>query len=347
MKLVDKVWLAVHAWYHPNSEFDNVRYSIQKAIETSGLETGIIRGMSLPYGKLGQTFFPLFLRNILSYGNYKGIIHDIYGDSVFTNVDVSTIHDLYSYTFQQGVVNKAIQIQLRSLQGYGRTLKLSKKIIVDTPFTKDEILKIYGEKYKEKIRVIPLAVGKPSIDTNKEKKYDILWVGSSARRKSPLRFLKSVYEAGGHLRIAFKFNQISQYVSDDLTEIHRMVTKIRENGTSIDFIDLHIDREKMYQLYQISKSLVSTSTYEGFHLPVAEAYVRGLHVILPEIKVYKSQYGNEEGVHWYKELGELPKMMLEARNYKEFYPDKGILDRLSYEHVGKLLKDMYQSLIRN
>ena len=105
-------------------------------------------------------------------------------------------------------------------------------------------------------------------------------------------------------------------------------------------------REAVARLYRSSRTLVSTSLYEGFHMPVAEAYLRGVNVVLPDAPFYRSTYSSEAGVHWYRGRDQLADTILEGVRSGAFRIDSGFAQRHSYRTVGRALVGTYEEVMR-
>ena len=338
-----QIGLAVHGWYHPLAETDTYITSLCKALESIGIYANIIDGFRLPYDTISQFIFPPICRYVLKYRDAEyDIIHDTRGDSVFRGVDVATITDLYWNQIKEDLHDKITQIPIKFFQDYRRTLKVSRRIIVLNSMFKEEIKKYFGNEFDHKVRVIPVPMSPSATSLNNERIYDVIWVGSTDRRKQLLLFLNYIDKLPKKYKIGIRVNYLNKRVSDNHRLIHDKISQLRLSGYTIHSLDFVRSWELMDNLYKSSKCLVSTSVYEGFHLPVAEAYLRGVHVILPRNELYSSIYGDEVGVHYYDEYSQLPRKISEAFESGSFTPSKKIINYLSYENVGKMLKTTYE-----
>jgi glycosyltransferase involved in cell wall biosynthesis len=342
-----RVWLAIHAWYHPDSETDGYRRSIATALAKVGIEFQLLRGRTLPYGTIGQSIFPFLLRSVMTYGPSEGIIHDLYGDSVFTDVDVATIQDLYwNVTRPSTFIDKIVKLRQLVFQGYRRTVRRSKSVIVTTTFTKGEILRAFGGEFEGKIHVIPIPCEPDAPRGSVRGVYDVLWVGSALSRKAPLDFVKAIDALPKRYRVAIRLRNTSPIISDDVNLIRNKVAKYRREGRLVDLLDSALPWEDLDALYRSSKCLVSTSNYEGFHMPVAEAYFRGVNVVLPNAPFYRCTYANEGGIHWYERGFGMANAIVEAVENGPFEIDRVLAERHSNERVGRSLAAVYESVVR-
>ena len=341
-----RVVLAVHGWYHPASQDDRYSEYMARSLQSAGIQFEKLEGWKLPHGRFSQLVFSTTLRYVLDYVDRNGVIHDLFGDSVFKNLDVATIHDLYWNTPQIGMMPRALQVVQLIYQDYWRTLKRAKKVIVTSKFTRDQIGKYYGQEYLAKLVEIPIPCAPEKEFKKQSTQYDVIWIGSNLRRKSLLEFLKVIGSLPKQFRVAIIAKKVSGIVGEDPRTIRDLVQALNADGHSVSFIERRLTDDELDDLYRNSKCLVSSSTYEGFHSPVSEAYLRGTHIVLPLSPIYSCQYSNEDGVHWYRDREEMRDRILNAVEYGHFSPSCEIARKLSYANVGKLLKATYEDVSR-
>lgn len=341
------VELVVHAWYHPAGKTFSYIIGLQKALNTVNIYSYIVNGYNFPYNAFFQYLITPFFRYILPYKRDPSadILHDTTGDSVFKGVDVSTILDLYWYTEPEDLIDKIIRIPMRFYANYKRTLKLSKQIIVVSEFTLNEIKRVFGINYLEKVNVIPPPIEYKPFNKNMQRENDILWIGSTVKRKRLVLFLNSLNKLNENYNVIIKISDANKLISYDHQLIKQEVHRLRQKGHNIIIINGSVSQSFLDQLYFSSKCIVSTSSYEGFHMPIAEAYLHGVNVVVPYNEIYYSIYRNAEGVHYYKDLNELPHKITEAINYGRFNVDTNIINYLSFSNVGKLLKSTYEKAL--
>lgn len=337
------VGLAVHGWYHPLMETDVYISGLEKALSSINLIHDRIKGYKLPHGKFSQIISASICRYLMKYDGLEfDLIHDTRGDSVFRNVDVSTITDLYWYQHKTDPVDRLLQVPIKVFQDYGRTMRLSKRITVINPVIKTEFEQFFGRKYNEKINVIPVPVEPQYFYRKDNTKYEVVWVGSTDKRKRLPLFLQSLNELPKYYRIGIRVNYVSPYISDDNQLILKLIETVRNTGRKIEMLQFSKSWDSMNDLYLSSKCLVSTSSYEGFQMPVAEAYLRGTRVVLPKNELFVSLYGDAEGVHYYNSKEELSSKIIEAVEQGKFSPDQRIINYMGFKHVGHLLKETYE-----
>lgn len=340
---IPKVWLAVHAWYHPASETDSYRRNIARALTTVGLEFGIFRGKAIPHGLFAQAVLPVLLRDVLTYGNSEGIVHDLYGDSIFRDAQVATIQDLYWNGPQGTIGGRIVRRQQLLYQSYPRTVRRAKVVVVTTAYHRGQLLRIAGSEFKEKVEVVPVPCLPDNPGIGSHSRYDVLWVGTALKRKSPMEFIKAVALLPKRLSIAMRLTKTSGIISEDASKIRGLVAEYKREGRRVDLLESRLSWEAMDELYRSSKCLVSTSKVDpGFHMPVAEAYFRGTNVVLPDTGFYRAIYGNEEGIHWYSSKDNFVDTIVSAAEYGPFRIDHSLAERCSFAAVGGQLKSIYE-----
>ncbi|MHB1812552.1 MAG: glycosyltransferase family protein [Thermoplasmataceae archaeon] len=327
-------------------ETDTYIQGLKASLDSVGVKSLIYPGVRIPHSKLMEMVLPPIVRNFLSYGNCNSegtLVHDTRGDSVFSGVSVSTITDLYWNHRINGLLNNLAKIAILNFQNYKRTLKISKKIIVLTPFVREEIKKFYGKEFLSKVQIVPVPVEAKLTPISEVKQYDILWVGSTLERKRLLDFFKIIKLLPKHYRIAIKLTYGNRYLSYSQNEINNLIINLKNWGWHIELFHSSTPFEVIDRLYRSSKCIVSTSVYEGFHMPIAEAYLRGTNIVIPTHNVYTGQYSDDDGIHWYSCLEDLPKMIDEAIQYGNFYPSATVRNYLSFQNVGRMLREVYET----
>ena len=160
-------------------------------------------------------------------------------------------------------------------------IKHAKKIITDSVFSKNEILKFYPKTNKEKIKVIYLA----SFITIKEEiqfrgNY-FLAINSLDSRKNIDTIIKS-----------FETLDVEKYKLKIVGGENKKIfgSNEKSNNSNIEYLGFVSDTE-LIKLIQESKALINASLYEGFGLPPLEAMSMKTPCILSRIDVYEELYG--------------------------------------------------------
>lgn len=231
------------------------------------------------------------------YKNYDLIHFPDYATPVlYKGKKIATIHDIAMYTMR----DKYTKIQIITKDTLLKnTVKNSDRLICDSEFSKNELIRYYPEA-EEKAIVVYCGIEIPKLEIESEfemdtlEKYNIqknnyiLYVGTIAPQKNIANLIKA-YVLSRHngleckLVIAGKkgwmYDEIFKYVSE---------TKMEENIIFTDYInDLELEI-----LYKNAKIFSTISLYEGFGFPPLEAIGRDVPVLLSDIEIFKEICGD-------------------------------------------------------
>ena len=194
---------------------------------------------------------------------------------------VVTIHDV-SFEFNKGWFTFWARLAFSYFSRLAA--RLAKKIITDSEFSKAELIKYYGVS-AEKIKVIPLAVDplfkEAEADESIKEKYKIdadyiLYTGSVTKRRNIERliaaFSKLVKERSRKEKLV-----LAGALVKPSWNIEELVIKYGVAGRVIH--TGYIPDADLAKLYKSAICFVYPSLYEGFGLPVLEAFAAGCPVI--------------------------------------------------------------------
>jgi glycosyltransferase involved in cell wall biosynthesis len=192
---------------------------------------------------------------------------------------VTTIHDLSFLRWPESVHPKVLAVQKRRLEWVKREVD---HIIAVSRATKKEIVELLGIP-EEKITVIyegvPEDVRKLKIKNEKlkiiKKKFRIekpylFAYGSRAPRKNIRRLIKAFRLLGGQGGNKYQLVIVGDYLPEG---------KLPKGVVLTGFLP----REEMLSLFSQSQAFVYPSLYEGFGLPVLEAFALGVPVVTSNI----------------------------------------------------------------
>ncbi len=222
-------------------------------------------------------------------GDVNHIIDHSYAhliDTLDLRKTVVTCHDIAPLALNEGR-----GIARRLWDKSFRAMLRAASIIVDSAFTRDEILR-FSDYPSGHIHVVPLAASNAFFERVAKsdllvarKRYRlsarkiILHVGSCEPRKNVETILRALVKLGDlvFLQIGGRFSKAQMHLIDELN--------LRERVHQIPFV-----KENELRLwYQSAEAFVLPSFYEGFGLPVIEALASGVPVVcanassLPEI----------------------------------------------------------------
>jgi glycosyltransferase involved in cell wall biosynthesis len=327
-----KVAIASIGWSNPTTSMHSHSADALAAVRSVGVDAVPMPLRSYRGAKVGGLLIPWALRTLGSYPAREGaIVHQIDQDS-FRGVDVVTVQDLYCFHESRFVD--------RFFRGAVRTAaSRAHRVVVTTEASGQEL----GERFpgaKEKIRVVPLP-HEPTSPDRLEQKYDALWIGRNAPNKGLLEFI-ALASRFPQLRFAVRWSR-----SPGRPLLDERLSHAIQLSDNIQVFTQPLSDEDIDALYRSSRSYVSTSTYEGWHLPVSEAYLRGCHIVVPQIEPYVSIYPGGTAF-WYEPANRASlDAAFETAVATPFrLPSEEVVRYMSYENVGTRLKAVYEEISR-
>lgn len=195
-------------------------------------------------------------------------------------------HDLAWKYFPKAYSRKEFLIQLVTLR---RAKKYASRIITSSSSTKTDMMKYFNIPEKN-IAIVPLGVD-PSISKFKssdKKRTGIIYIGRFELRKNLLNILDAYnnYRLNGSvLRVKLRNGSASPEPlvlcgtpGYRFPEISKKIQLLARQGADIK-IFRSLPPSDLYKLLGTSKMLVFASLYEGFGLPILEAFSLGTAVI--------------------------------------------------------------------
>ena len=220
-----------------------------------------IRLMSLKKMIVVTDFMPVPLLALTKHLHFQ-LIHDIRNFTKFKRVD------LFSF-------GKRIQ---------KRQWKKCENIITVSDFTKTELT----QKCKidpERIIVSPNGIDRSYLaePSNKKRDIDILYIATFEKRKNHQLLVEALENYSGRDTLTVCF------IGKDLGTRDQIVSSINllENNIDAEVID-HVGSEsELIDYYDRSNLFVSPSLYEGFGMPLIEAWSRGCKVLCTDTEVFR------------------------------------------------------------
>ncbi len=315
-----KVAIASRAWGSTNS---HAVYAarVMEATRSVGVESFPIPVASYRGARIGGVVLPAIQGALGSYGS--DFVHEtdhlsMRGVRVITIQDLRTFHltERDGWAEQMGRRNTMVAI------------RRARRVVVTTEAMRAEMVRLLPE-FADKSRVVPIPHG-PVTHERTEASYDGLWIGMDAPNK----------RLPDYLGLAERFPQKTFAVSVS-GGVFR--TKPPRN---LHVFDRPLSDTELDRLYRSARVMVSTSTYEGFHLPIAEGYLRGCHIVVPRIEPYLSIYP-ERAAFWYEpsQSGSVDAAFAEAVSTPTRPPMQAVRESMSYQNVGTQLKAVYEETL--
>ena len=186
------------------------------------------------------------------------------------------IHDLRNFDdFKRG--------GLSFLTSYFQKWQLSKadKIITVSQFTAN-MLKKFNIKKETDIIVSYNGVDGGVFESQNKKNIDILYIATFEPRKNHFTLLRALAMFSRPLNVALVGSDLG--LKSQVVEYAKEISK--DCGHEINFYE-QISDEELDHIYSSSKVFCSPSLYEGFGMPIVEAYQHNCQVVCSDIDVFR------------------------------------------------------------
>lgn len=352
-----KVAIASEGW--PPHPIDTSLYTTTRdtlsAVRFAGVDAFALPLPSNRGAKVGGLVRPFLRRKFLGYPVSRPshgeplVIHHVSQD-VRRGVDVTTIHDLYPFRNRE----RASDAWFR--EAIGTAFRRAKRVVVTTEHSQREMAAHFPE-HAAKLRVVRVPLPTPEPGIVREPRFDALWVGRNAPNKN-LQLYLSLASDHPTLRFALRSSR-----SPDREALDALVARLMASAHNVTPLPKQSE-EGLDALYRDAPTFVVTSSYEGFHVPAMEAYLRGAKLVLPRIEPFLELYsgGGKEVVNtfWYAPvpgssspswndsatLPALARAFAEAHAAPARSPDPDLVRSVSFGAVGKGLRAIYEEVAR-
>ena len=276
-----------------------------------------------PYDIVHSTFYhPDYL-----YPYYK------YIDKTHKTKYVITIHDM----IQEMEANEHPNMK-RSAHAKEKALHIADGIIAISQHTKEDLLHYYPFVKEDKIEVIYESCNKEKTGKTDERIFDykyVLFVGDRVERKN----FKRVVEALGHMHKDYPDLHLVCTGGGSLKQEEEAL--IEKAGLKGYVCQKFFDDEELYSLYANAECYIFPSLYEGFGLPILEAWARNCPVLLstascfPEIAQEAALYFNGNKT---EEIEKCLRAVIDSDELKDELRKKG-KERLAYFSWSKTAQE--------
>lgn len=322
-----RVYVASHGWDKPTLSMYTHSRDVLASLKSVGVDAEPMHLYKAFHAQHGGFVVPWVQRIAGEYPAHNGgIIHHIDSDA-WRGVFAVTIHDLAPFVLP-GLLRKFQQ------PAYTMSVRRAKRVIVTTGGTKKLIEKVVPAS-RGKVRVVPVP-HVPTVPWRSAEVFDALWVGATSWNKQPGAFIE-LARRNPKLKFAMRVSR-GDMPEEEVARLDR---------SSRGLTNLAVFREAlgdgdMDTLYRISKSVVSTSTYEGWHAPIMEGYLRGCRLVLPMREPYEEIYPRY-CAFWYFPTGaeSLDAALGDALSAGYSEPAPEVKWLASYGNVGAKLLEAY------
>ena len=294
-------------------------------------------------------YYPDYNKNYSIYKLKKGefdVFHPTYFDDYFLpylngKPFVLTIHDMIPELYHQYFSRDDVQIIMKR-----KLAPMASAIVAVSENTKKDVIRILKVP-EEKIHVVYHGCSFPSCGEKNILDFSyILFVGERGFYKNFNLFVKHILPVLKHYK---EIKIVCTGSPFDLKEKEML----NEYGITDRFCHYWITNDnELYTLYHHAKCFVYPSEYEGFGIPILEAYQAGCPVLLnnascfPEIAGDAAIYFNMDSNN--SNLAEQIECMLSMSTEERrtlLTKQRERLKRFSWEKSAKQLADVYQSVI--
>ena len=223
-------------------------------------------------------------------------IPDYATPALYKGKKIATIHDMAMHTMRDKYTRMQILTKETLLKN---TVKHADKLICDSEFSKNELIKYYPQaEGKSSVVYCGIDIPKVQIDIgfeantleryNIEKENYILYVGTIAPQKNIDNLVKA-YSLAKQAGLECKFviagkkgwgyDKLFKFVSENKLEKYVIFTD-------------YINEMELEVLYRNAKIFSIISLYEGFGFPPLEAMGRNIPVLLSNIEIFKEICGD-------------------------------------------------------
>lgn len=263
---------------------------------------------------------------------------------------VATIHDVTPLKFKTGLAStKNLLIYELKHLAFRYILKnqliKAQKIITPTHSVANELIKIYGEKYKRKI--IPVYEGVSyELIKSKEKKINLenlkpffIYVGNFYPHKNIDRLIKVFY-----LLKEIEHNLILIGPNDYFKK--KLFTKIEQLGLEDKVIFYHPQEGgELVYFYKNATALINPSLSEGFGLPLVEAAYFNCPIIASKISVFKELFGNNYlGFNPYQ-VDDIASKIKDFIRKKTKFNYQNIIKKFNFRKMAKNILTIYKDVL--
>lgn len=198
---------------------------------------------------------------------------------------VLTVHDFVYKRFPKTMAKSVLFIN----KHFGsKSIKAADFICPVSNFTQKELCKFFPKTSENKIRVVSCGVKTEQVDSKLERKNELLFVGSLEPRKNLINLLKALeilQEKGFNIPLMLTGPKGWKNASiKRLLETSSIAKNIRQLG--------YVSERELKQKYDTCAAVVFPSLYEGFGLPVLEAFAHNAPVLTTKGSVMEDIAGN-------------------------------------------------------
>jgi len=248
---------------------------------------------------------------------------------------VITVYDMIHELFPSGFTNYPNKKDL---------LERSAKIIAISQNTKNDILKFFPQILEEKISVVHLGTSWNVLEKRKNKMSYILFTGDRTFYKNFDNFIYAVAP------LLVKYNLQLKCTGKPFTNAEIDLLKLQKifDRTSVQFAN----EDELKELYANALCFVFPSLYEGFGIPILEAFACGCPLALSNASCFPEIAGNA-GIYFepksIDEMREKIESVICSESLRETLVNKGFerLKDFSWQRCARQTAEVYGKVFKN
>lgn len=277
---------------------------------------------------------------------------------VSKNIKIVThIHDISFLAYPEFIKKSDLFFLKNLIPG---SIRRADKVIAVSEFTKNEIIKYYKTD-PGKIKVVYNAVGEDFLKSDYSgselfeirKKYNlpeefILYIGTLQPRKNIPILIQSfarIKEKIPEVKLVLAGNRNAHNFDDD---IDNKIEELKISGSII--FPGFVDEEDKSALFQLAKAFVFPSLYEGFGIPILEAFASRVPVLTSDIPVHNEIIQNAAVFFDPESLDDLSEKLYNSlvnQNLRDNLIDLGFqrVKFFSWKKSSEKMLEIYRELI--
>lgn len=277
---------------------------------------------------------------------------------VSKNIKIVThIHDISFLAYPEFIKKSDLFFLKNLIPG---SIRRADKVIAVSEFTKNEIIKYYKTD-PGKIEVVYNAVGEDFLKSDYSgselfeirKKYNlpeefILYIGTLQPRKNIPILIQSfarIKEKIPEVKLVLAGNRNAHNFDDD---IDNKIEELKISGSII--FPGFVDEEDKSALFQLAKAFVFPSLYEGFGIPILEAFASRVPVLTSDIPVHNEIIQNAAVFFDPESLDDLSEKLYNSlvnQNLRDNLIDLGFqrVKFFSWKKSSEKMLEIYRELI--
>lgn len=206
----------------------------------------------------------------------------------YRGTDVAALHVSVGWDERSRDLRDRVEVFLNRA-----AIRHARLLLVNTEADHRFVRALSGEQAVGRCRTLGQAVDSSIYHPSSEPRpFAAAWIGNSTESKQPLVFLEAMQRLP-ELR-AF----MTSRPHDRFPALHAQVKELADRLPNVEFREGSVPEEELATFLRRSRSVVSTSRYEGFHVPMMEGAFSGAWPVVPDQEPYPSLFLPSEAIRY-------------------------------------------------